>query len=102
MAWLVLRTFPVHLGLPSLLVLLLTDPPTKQNVRFLPTNKRQISHLLERPERGEDGSSYPGSVSSLLGSVGRNQFEPHGGGCLDTEVSVQPLVKTVEAGVTFS
>ena len=61
LAWLVLRTFPVHLGLSSLLVLLFTDP-----------------HLLERPQRGQYGSSDPGSVSSLLRSVGRDQFEPHG------------------------
>ena len=58
-----------------------------------------ISHLLERSERGEYGASYPGSVSPLLGSVGRDQFEPHGGGSLDAEISVETLVKAVEAGV---
>ena len=74
LAWLLLRTFSVHLGLASLLVLLFADPPSKENVSlsFTSTNNREISHLLERPERGEDGSSNPGSVSSLLGTVGRN------------------------------
>ena len=45
LAWLVLRTFPVHLGFPSLLVLLLTDPPTKQNISFSLQKTIRKSHI---------------------------------------------------------
>ena len=40
--------------------------------------------------------TYPWSISAFLGPVGSNQLEPHSGGSLDSEITVKPVIETLQ------